>query len=157
MRCTTLLALCALIVPASASAQDFTAVASFDNVRGSSSGHCYGWSLALWRYKGRLLGLLDRHQGLCGDPPCRTLADVSHDAKTGRLTFSAFGMPFNGTLRRNEVIGKLGDERLRLKRRTDRMDARSDQTLDAWCDFWRTVPRCKGVAELCSSLRAAKQ
>ncbi|HJR60904.1 MAG TPA: hypothetical protein VJ813_15950 [Vicinamibacterales bacterium] len=154
-----ILAFCALTVSGSAPTQDFTVVGSFDNVRQSSSEdpHCYGWSLELWRYQGRVLGLLDRHQALCGDPPCQALTDVSHDPKTGRLTFSAFGMRFTGTLSRNEVTGRLGDERLNLKRKEDFVDARSNRSLDAWCDFWRGVSRCKGVAELCTALGAAKQ
>lgn len=136
------------------SAQDLRSVGSFHNIRQSSGeeSHCYGWSLELWQFEGRVVGLLDHHEGLCGDPPCQAVKDASLDPKTGRLSFSAFGMPFSGTLRRNEVRGALGRERLRLKRTDDPMDAASDKTIDAWCGFWRTVPRCTGVAEVCASL-----
>ena len=148
----TVFAISALGLLQPAPAEDFAAVGSFRNVRASSSEdpHCYGWSLELWRYNGKLLGLLDRHYGLCGDPPCEVVSEVSHDPKTGRLSFSAFGSRFVGTLKRNEVAGKLGDESLRLKRSRD--DASWLKTLDAWCRFWSGVPRCKGVAEACRSL-----
>jgi hypothetical protein len=144
---------------ASPSAQEFTPIGSFDNVQQSTSEepHWYGWSLELWRYKDRVLGLLDHHEGLCGDPPCRALTDVSHDSKSGRLTFSAFEIRFMGTLTRNEVVGTLGTERLHLKRNNDRTDARSDRRLDEWCEFWRGVPRCKGVAELCRAVGGPEQ
>ena len=26
-----------------------------------------------------------------------------------------------------------------------------DRTLDGWCQFWQTVPRCSGVREFCKS------
>lgn len=141
------------ILSASAVAQEFGAIGSFHNVRSSAGEepHCYGWSLELWKDGDRLVGLLDQHGGLCGDPPCQTLSDVSYDAKTGRLSFSAFDRRFTGTLKRNEVTGTLGEERVRLKRDKD-YPISGDNTLAAWCTFWRTVPRCKGVDELCRGL-----
>jgi hypothetical protein len=158
VRCLAVLAFCGLGVSGSAATQDFTFVGSFANVRQTSSDHCYGWSLELWRYNGRLLGLLDRHQALCGDPPCQVLADISHDRKSGRVSFSAFDMRFNGTLRSSEVSGTLGDERVRMKRTKDPgYDARPDKTLGTWCKFWVGVLRCQGVADLCSSLGVVKQ
>jgi len=159
MRGMALLAFCALAAFGSASIQDFSLVGSFVAVRQSSSEepHCYGWSLELWRHKGRHLGLLDRHEGLCGDPPCWALADVSHDPKTGRLSFSAFDTRFVGTLTSTGVTGRLGDERLHMKRTKKSLDARPAKTLDEWCEFWRGVSRCKGVVELCTSLGVGQQ
>ena len=149
------LLICLISVP-EARAQEFSALGSFENVRETSISeepHCYGWSLELWRYRGHILGLLDRHAGLCGDPPCQTVTDVSYDAKSGRLSFAAFAMPFAGTLRKNELVGTLGTERVRLKRsKMWPMDAASDKSLDAWCQFWRGVRRCKGTGELCQAL-----
>jgi hypothetical protein len=154
MRWVTFFTMCVMMFSASASAQEFSPVGSFDNVRESTGDepHCYGWSLALWQYKDRVFGLLDHHEGLCGDPPCHALTDVSHDPKSGRLSFSAFDKRFMGTLTREEVAGTLGSERLHLKRNDNQMDARWDKQLDAWCDFWQGVPRCKGVAKLCRSV-----
>lgn len=160
MRGATFVAACVLAVCGTASAQDFAPVGSFDNVRQSlatGEAHCYGYSLELWQYKGRMLGMLDRHAGLCGDPPCEALTDVSHDPKTGALTFSALGMSFNGRLRQNDVVGVLGGQRVRLGRSKDfPMDAERDRSVDAWCEFWRGVPRCRGITALCTSLGARK-
>jgi hypothetical protein len=153
---TLLPLLICLISVLEARAQEFSALGSFENVRETSISeepHCYGWSLELWRYRGHILGLLDRHAGLCGDPPCQTVTDVSYDAKSGRLAFAAFAMSFVGTLRTNELVGTLGTERVRLKRsKMPPMDAASDRSLDAWCQFWRGVRRCKGIGELCRAL-----
>jgi hypothetical protein len=160
MRVPGLVAGCALMVCTSARAQDFTAIGSFDNVRASRSEdpHCYGYSLELWRYQGRILGLMDRHAGLCGDPPCEVLADVSHDPRTGRLSFSALGVAFVGLLRRDDVIGTIDGKRVRLARnKEDAGDSAWDTSLDAWCQMWRGVSRCRGVDALCSALGSAKR
>jgi hypothetical protein len=55
-------------------------------------------------------------------------------------------------LRRDDVIGTLGATRIRLARDSnDPMDAKSDESFAAWCAFWRTVHRCRGVDEMCKS------
>lgn len=154
MRAPTLVLLSALLMTGH-QRSDFVPVGSFTSVRVSRSEdpHCYGWSLKLWRHEGRVVGLVNRHEGLCGDPPCRVLANVTHEARSGRLTFFAFDLKFEGTLRPHQVTGTLGEERLTLTRDENPMDARYDKNLDAWCEFWGAVPRCQGVAELCRSLR----
>jgi hypothetical protein len=52
---------------AATTTEDFRPIGSFDNVRSSrgEEPHCYGYSLELWRHNGRIIGLLDHHQGLC--------------------------------------------------------------------------------------------
>ena len=154
MRVVMLAALCVLLTTGQ-QAPDFAPIGSFASVRqtGSDDPHCYGWSLKLWRYKGQLAGLLNRYEGQCEDPPCRALVGVIHDARTGRVTFSAFDLKFDGTLRSSDVSGTIGDERLTLKRNDHPMDTQYDNNLEAWCAFWGAVPRCEGVAELCRSLR----
>ena len=128
-------------------------VGSFGNVRQGQDGeHCYGYSLELWRHNGKLIGLLDHHQGLCGDPPCEALRNVSYDARSGRLSFSALDVNFTGTLRRDDVAGTIGRDRLRLSRHRDHpIDAKSDESFAAWCTFWSSVSRCKGVREVCTA------
>jgi hypothetical protein len=67
-----------------ASAQDVTRVGHFASVRVSvatGDAHCYGHSLTLWEHRGRLIGLLDVHQGLCVDPPC--YIELLHLRETG--------------------------------------------------------------------------
>lgn len=100
------------------------------------------------------MGLLDIHQGLCGDPPCGVIRDVSRD-QTGRLQFSSLigkRWEFVGRLDRQAVIGMLSGERVRLRRDRDEspdLDRNTDAA--AWCGFWTRVPRCGGVRELCAS------
>ena len=134
-------------------ASDLAPVGGFASVRQTSGQdpHCYGWSVKLWRHNGQLIGLASQYEGECADPPCRALTNVTHDARTGRLRFSAFGLAFDGTLRPNELTGTLGADRLTLTRGDDPMDARYDKDLGAWCTFWRSVTRCEGVTELCRS------
>jgi hypothetical protein len=138
----------------SASAEEFRAIGAFDNVRASRSDdpHCYGFSLELWRHNGSIVGLLDHHQGLCGDPPCAALRDVTYDPGTGRLTFSALDQTFAGTVRRDDVVGNLNGSRVRLARNRDvPMELKSDTSFSEWCVFWRGVHRCQGVDQVCRS------
>jgi hypothetical protein len=154
MRLQAILTVSAILTLGSTAAEEFSAIGSFHNVRQSvgEESHCYGYSLELWRHNGRVIGLLDRHAGLCGDPPCEALRDVSYDPRAGRLTFTALEEKFAGTLRRDDVIGTLGATRVRLARDSnDPMDANSDESFSAWCAFWRTVHRCRGVVEMCKS------
>lgn len=142
---------------ADAAAQGLTPVGSYANVRTSNATgepHCYGYSIELWTLDGGpSIGLLDRHDGLCGDPPCEVLTDVSLDRKSGVFVFAAFGVRFVGRLTSKTVEGTFGNERLRLQRERDYLtNSPRDRSVDAWCAFWRTVPRCTGVAELCRTL-----
>jgi hypothetical protein len=138
----------------------FERVGSFADVKSRTGEHCYGYSLDLWRSNDRLIGLLDIHRGLCGDPPCGAIADAKLDPKTGRLTFAtSIGgerWMFDGTLTKAAVTGTLNGERVRLPRNHERdkyfTDFKPDQSLAAWCEFWAAVKRCGGVRELCTSL-----
>jgi hypothetical protein len=153
----------ALMMHSSAAGQDLTPIGAFGNVRESlvtGEPHCYGYSLDLWRYRGQILGLLRRHNGLCGDPPCESPVNVSRDTRTGRISFSALGVMFVGTVRRDDVIGTIDGKPVRLTREMDDlvgMDSARDKSLDEWCHFWRGVPRCRGVDQLCSSLGSPKR
>jgi hypothetical protein len=154
MRLRAILTVSALLTLGSTAAEEFSAIGSFNNVRQSrgEEPHCYGYSLELWRHNGRVIGLLDRHAGLCGDPPCEAVRDVSYDSRAGRLTFTALEEKFAGTLRRDDVIGTIGATRVRLVRdRDDPMDAKWDKGFAEWCAFWRGVRRCRGVDEMCRS------
>ena len=141
-------------------AQDIRPLGSFENVRSSDGGeHCYGYSLELWQYRDRLLGLLDIHEGLCGDPPCGVLEDVFLDGNTGRLAFRSQiigeAWDFAGTLKRDSVVGTLNGRSVSLVRDQDwtGSDAKSVHTLAGWCDFWSSIPRCRGVRDLCESFK----
>ena len=138
----------------------FEHVGAYDAVKSSTGEHCRGYSLGLWKIDGRLIGLLDVHRGLCGDPPCGAIADAALDPKSGRLTFSTTirgeRWTFAGHLTKQTVTGTLNDERVRLARNADRdkywKDFKPDQNVAQWCAFWSGVTRCAGVRELCTSL-----
>jgi hypothetical protein len=154
IRIRAIAVLSAILLLNSRSAEDFRSIGSFANVRASRSEdpHCYGYSLELWRHDGQIVGLLDHHNGLCGDPPCEALRDVTHDRRTGRLTFSALDQKFVGTLRRDDVVGTLNGDRVRLARDRDwPMDGKADESFANWCEFWRGVRRCRGVDQVCSA------
>ena len=149
-----------LVLAASpAAGQDLKSLGSFDNVRGTESGHCYGYSLELWQHGKQIMGLLDVHEGLCGDPPCGVLQEVTFDRGTGRLHFrSTAGSEyrFEGVLRRDDVFGRLNGQSVRLGRNRNRTDIVSDRSLAQWCEFWTPVARCGGVREFCKSHGALK-
>jgi hypothetical protein len=140
-------------------ARKFELLGSFGNVASSDGGeHCTGYSLALWKSDARVLGLLDIHQGLCGDPPCGVIQDASLDPQTGRFAFWSSidkRWDFVGTLTADTVVGALNGERVRLERERDSpgVDFKPNQTLESWCEFWSGVRRCRGVRELCASLK----
>ena len=152
-----LLALLLVLQPVATQADQLQYLGSFHNVSSKDSGeHCAGYSVGLWRYRDRVLGLLDVHEGLCGDPPCGVIKDASLDSRTGRLRFwsSITGqkIQFQGTLTREVIDGAFNGERARLARVQDRMYFEPDRSILAWCKFWSSVPRCSGVRELCESI-----
>ena len=142
-------------------AEQFERMGSYAAVESSTGEHCRGYSLDLWKSDGRIIALLHRHRGLCGDPPCGAIADAALDPKSGRLTFSTViggeRWGFTGTLTRDAVTGTLNGNRVRLRRDRDRdkywTDFKPDQSLSGWCGFWTGVTRCSGVRELCASLQ----
>lgn len=142
------------------SAQEFRALGRFDDVRVtvSEEPHCYGSSLKLWQHRDQLIGLLNVHQGLCGDPPCGVLTNITFNRGTGRLSFSATTratatpLMFSGLLRRDDVLGQMNGGRVRLSRRAGEFLLDSDESLAGWCQFWGSVGRCRGVTELCAAL-----
>ena len=144
---------------AAAPAQDLQHLGNFDNVSSNDGGeHCGGYSLGLWKYRDELIGLLDVHAGLCGDPPCGVIRDAALDPKTGRLRFwSAINeqkIGFEGTLEREAVDGEFSGNHARLildKDLTSR-DFGPNRNMAAWCKFWVSVPRCSGVRDLCQSI-----
>lgn len=128
----------------------------FDNVVSSDSEeHCEGFSLDLWKSKTRLVGLLHRHSGLCGDPPCSVIEHVTLHSKSGRLRFrskiESEQFKFVGLLQGERVVGKLNGQTMQLNRQPPITGwFEPDTELGAWCSFWLSVPRCTGVRELCA-------
>lgn len=154
-----LLALLLFLQPVATRVDQLQYLGSFHNVSSNDGGeHCGGYSLGLWKYRDSVLGLLDVHAGLCGDPPCGVIRDVSLDSKTGRLEFWSLingqTIQFQGRLTRESIDGAFNAERVRLAQDRDRMSSsfEPDRDILAWCKFWSSVPRCGGVRELCESI-----
>lgn len=146
-----------MAVAAPARGQTFESLGSFANVRSNDKGkHCSGYSIGLWRNRGRVIGLFNVHEGLCGDPPCGVIEDVSLNSKTGRLLFAATvrrRWTFDGTLTRDGLTGTLNGQHVHLTRERTRSRVASDRSLAGWCEFWSAIPRCRGVTVLCSLLK----
>jgi hypothetical protein len=155
------LAMITLLLPLAAAGRDFRTLGQFHNVTSNDGGeHCGGYSLGLWQYRGAVIGLLHVHAGLCGDPPCAAVTDARLDAGTGRLAFASSvdgrRIGFRGTVTGAAVEGELDGKRVRLARDPDGSDPEFEpnRSVSAWCGFWTSVPRCKGVRELCRSIAA---
>jgi len=57
------------------------------NVKSATGEHCDGYDVMIWKYKGSLIGFLNHHRGLCGDPPMGVLEETLYSAQTGSLSF----------------------------------------------------------------------
>jgi hypothetical protein len=154
-----LFALLLLLQPVATRADDLRHMADFHNVWSKDGGeHCSGYSLRLWKLGDRVLGLLDVHAGLCGDPPCGVVRDAKLDSRTGRLEFwssiNGEKIRFEGNVTAETVDGVLDAEHVRLARGRDRTsdDFEPNRSILAWCRFWISVPRCDGVREFCESI-----
>jgi len=148
-----------VLQPVATLADEFQYVGTFHNVSSKDNGeHCTNYSVDLWKYNERVLGLLDVHVGLCGDPPCGVIKDPRLDSKTGRLGFwssiNGQKIEFKGTLTRETIDGTFNGMRTRLARDPDRMRSNfePDRNVLAWCKLWSSVPRCVGVRDLCESI-----
>jgi hypothetical protein len=69
-------------------AQEVKAVGCFSNVQ-SNGEHADGYSVELWISGGKIIGFVDHHRGLVGDPPMGILSNVQYDSRTGRISFEA--------------------------------------------------------------------
>jgi hypothetical protein len=58
------------------------------NVKSATGEHCDGYDVLIWKYKGSLIGFLNHHRGLCGDPPMGVMEETVYSAQTGSLSFN---------------------------------------------------------------------
>ena len=67
-----------------------TVLGEFSNRKGDGE-HSWGYTVALWKHEGRIIGMIFGTNGLMlsGDPPTGLLEDVQYDPKTGRMSFKA--------------------------------------------------------------------
>jgi hypothetical protein len=64
------------------------AIGCFTNVRIDGE-HADGYSVRLWSRGTEVIGLIDYHRGLIGDPPMGILTDVRFDSSAGKISFKA--------------------------------------------------------------------
>ncbi|HEV8591253.1 MAG TPA: hypothetical protein VGQ55_04050 [Pyrinomonadaceae bacterium] len=74
------------IITVSAQAKSVRAFGSYEHVI-SDGEHASGYSLDLWSYGGKLIGIIRVHRGLIGDPPAGLLEDVVYSPSLHKLTF----------------------------------------------------------------------
>ena len=63
-------------------------IGCFINVQ-SRGEHDFGYSVRLWFRGDQIIGLIEYHRGLAGNPPIGILTDVRYDARSGKLLFKA--------------------------------------------------------------------
>ena len=134
-------------------------VGYYEKVEATPSGHCNGYSIYLWKHKDTLFGLLHRHQGLCGDPPCGVLDEIKLNPTNKRISFKVdmaeTRYSFSGTLDKELLTGTITEqwqgsplvqeESVRLQRqKDDYMEERFD-SLEAWHRAHDPITRCQGV------------
>lgn len=61
----------------------------YSNVKSATGEHCEGYDVMLWKHKGSLVGFLNHHRGLCGDPPMGVMEETLYSAQTGSISFKA--------------------------------------------------------------------
>lgn len=131
LKCARNLAFCFILgLSASSYAQEATysnglkGIGAFQNVR-SDGEHADGYSVRLWSREGKIVGFIDHHRGLMGDPPMGILTDVQYDSSTGDISFKARitdgihycrehnGVPshdlisFQGVLKKDMLVGDI--------------------------------------------------
>jgi hypothetical protein len=128
----------------------FEYLGSFDNVSSTETGHCYGTSISMWRVNSRkVIGLLDIHSGLCGDPHCSFIDGIIHN---NEISFRAYApiyqklYSFIGTVTKEELSGKLNESSTVLKLSQFQFTSKDKKD---WCSTWSKIPRCKGVKVYC--------
>jgi hypothetical protein len=138
-------------------------IGSYAKVESSAGGHCHGYGVDLWKRNDQLFGLLHYATGLCGDPPCGVLKEVSYDAKTGGFKFSVAtaiaSFKFTGRLTQELLSGSLqrqhpgpasleNDNIVLPRERTPLEDEYHNRihSLAEWHEQYDSIGRCLGVS-----------
>lgn len=87
IRLAVLAIVLACAIPAQATDDRVQYLGNYINVQSATGEHCEGYSVRLWRHKGSIIGFLNHHRGLCGDPPIGIMEDISYSAESGDLAF----------------------------------------------------------------------
>jgi hypothetical protein len=134
----------------------FIKVGGFSDVASGDEGeHCNGTSISLWKTNDSdLVGLINIHSGLCGDPPCSI---VKGKYKNNRFEFQATDSiwgefySFEGLIKRGHLQGKLNSDSISLKKEKEEYVDDWEKDMASWCKFWSKVGRCQGVKNLCDN------
>jgi hypothetical protein len=132
----------------------FSKVGEYSNVGSDDEGeHCDGTSISMWKINdSNIVGLIDIHSGLCGDPPCSL---IEGEYKNNRIKFQATDSiwgeiySFEGSIKHGRLKGKLNSDSLNLKKEGEKYAGDWEKDLDSWCKFWSKIPRCQGVKNIC--------
>jgi len=128
----------------------FKHLGSFENFRSTETGHCYGTSISIWELNDKeIIGLLDVHAGLCGDPPCSFLqGDINNNEISFKTNVPIYNelYSFKGKFTNNELSGQLNNSNATLKSSSFTLPYKD---IKNWCSTWSQIPRCSGVKEYC--------
>ena len=142
------------------------------NVKSATGEHCDGYDVMIWKYKGSLIGFLNHHRGLCGDPPMGVLEETLYSAQTGSLSFKVklsdgctlrdgMCMPtkdrvtFKGNFRgqllegvvtwfRDDKVQPAYSENVILSKDPERFQTRDYETYAAWMKYWEPILKRRG-------------
>ena len=128
----------------------FKYMGSYDNVKSTDTGHCYGASVLIWEKNNKnIVGLLNIDMGLCGDPPCSILNGTIDNDKLKFITSVPIYnelYSFDGKITKTALSGLLNGSSATLKNSS--LDLPYNN-IDEWCSAWSQVQRCGGVKEFC--------
>jgi len=162
--------LCCIAAQAFAEPVEF--LGDYSNVKSASGEHCEGYDVMLWKHKGLLVGFINHHRGLCGDPPMGVMEETFYSAQTGSVSFRAklsdgcilqSGMcvptrdrvEFKGLLRgetlegvvtwfREDNIQSTPSENVILSKNPKRSPAQRYETYTAWMNHWEPILKVRG-------------
>lgn len=164
------ISLCSVNVQASDEHVQF--LGNYSHITSATGEHCDGYDVSLWKYKGSLIGFLNHHRGLCGDPPMGLLQDVTYSAPSGLLSFKVKlsdgctfqadkclptkdKVLFKGELQGETLTGVVTwhrednkqfvrSEKITLARDAERSYGQSFKNYGAWLKYWEPILERRG-------------
>ena len=147
---TLILSIVLSFSPSVGSEESFKYLGTFDNVKSTNTGHCYGASVSIWDLGDKnIIGLLNIDMGLCGDPLCSilngTIDNNKIKFKTSVPIYNELYV-FDGYIAKKELSGSLNGSNSTLNQRSFNL---SYKNIKEWCSMWSKISRCGGVKEYC--------
>ncbi len=144
----------------------------YRNIQSATGEHCDGYDVMIWQYKGSLIGFLNHHRGLCGDPPMGVMEETLYSAQTGSLSFKVKlsdgctlqagkciptkdKVIFKGNFREQSLEGvvtwfregklqSIYSENVILTRDSGRSQTRNYETYADWMKYWEPILKRRG-------------